>query len=1039
MIPLGSIMSPFYLIFTFILLTCNVNRDTNIDLLYSHSPSRIGDSWSISAKITDSFSSLPCLTMCLDRKIKPVLSIKLSFLLILAGDISINPGPKSPFKNLKIGLSNARSVKNKTAAITDLITSKNLDILGLTETWLGENETNSFLSDLTPDGFRLIHRPRCGKKGGGVAFMLSSSLKCKQFSIPTFSTFESIAVQAKLSGTTCLFLCIYRPPGQPTETFYDEINELFENITPTNAEFFIMGDFNLHLNKNSQITTKFMDILQTFDLKQWVNFPTNSFDNLLDLFITKASTHTLQSVSFCEGLADHSTILSCLNFEKPQPCKEKVQYRQINRIDISNMTDDILNSELILTPSSTLDHLCHQYNSVLSVILNKHAPLKTKFISKKGPAPWMTEEIIRAKMLRRKYERVWRKTQSAYDRSKYTAQSNLVIRMMERAKSNYMSDFVHNHSNNPKNLWKSLNKILHRCPASHLPENSSLKDLCNKFSKFFVQKIEKIRSGFTETNIHLFYTSSTSTKKLLNFKPVSMQQVQKIIMKSSNATSELDPIPTTLVKSCISVLLKPITNIVNLSISTGTVPRKFKQAYIKPLLKKPSLNKDELKNYRPVSNLSFISKILEKVILIQLQEHLSSNNMLNSFQSAYKKFHSTETALLKMHNDILMNTDNGNLTALLLLDLSAAFDTIDHTSLFKLLEKNFGITHDALSWFSSYLTDRIQIVKIQNCTSTPVKLNFGVPQGSVLGPVLFTLYTTPLSNLINTSSVQHHLYADDTQLYISLSPNNVQDQIEKLKSCATNISNWMNAMKLKLNPEKTELLIIGPKNKRSQIENLWPLNILDTSIEPVGEARNLGVLFDSDLSFRKHISSVIKSCFISIRDLKRIRKYLTLSATKTLATSLISSRMDYCNALYSGLPQKDLARLQRLQNCLARITLRSPRFSSSLPLLRDLHWLPIKYRIDYKICFLGFQSLILQQPIYLFDTLNFLPELRNLRSTGKRLLLIPKVKHNASSRAFSYTFPRLWNSLPTEMRFIPVLSTFKKELKTYLFRLAFVP
>lgn len=146
-------MSPFYLIFTFILLTCNVNRDTNIDLLYSHSPSRIGDSWSISAKITDSFSSLPCLTMCLDRKIKPVLSIKLSFLLILAGDISINPGPKSPFKNLKIGLSNARSVKNKTAAITDLITSKNLDILGLTETWLGENETNSFLSDLTPDGF----------------------------------------------------------------------------------------------------------------------------------------------------------------------------------------------------------------------------------------------------------------------------------------------------------------------------------------------------------------------------------------------------------------------------------------------------------------------------------------------------------------------------------------------------------------------------------------------------------------------------------------------------------------------------------------------------------------------------------------------------------------------------------------------------------------------------------------------------------------------------------------------------------------------
>ena len=1038
-------MSLLFLFFALLLSISAINRSSSDQSACDHSTgisslSNIKNSWAISNQITNSFDSLPCLSVCLHRKVSPVLSFRLSFLLILAGDVSLNPGPKSTLNNLTFGLVNARSVKNKTAAVSDLVSSKNIDILALTETWLREDETNYLLSDVTPGGFCLAHKPRNKKCGGGVAFMVSSLVKFSPFPIPSFSSFESIAIKTDFCGTTSVFICIYRPPGHPTETFFNDIAELFENVSTSNFEIFVAGDFNLHLEKNSQTTTKFYEILHSFDLKQWVDFPTNHFGHWLDLIITRASTDTVRSVSYCEGLADHSTILSSLNFARPQPSKEKIDYRQLNKIELNKFIKDIANSELILTPSDNISELCAQYNHVLTSILNKHAPIKTKHVSQKLPAPWMSDEIFKAKALRRKYERIWRKTHSIYYRSKFRLQSNLLNRMLERAKTTYLTDFVENHSDNPKNLWKGLNKILHRKPPCHLPEESDLNKLCNNFSNFFVHKINNIREGFTKSTSDFHFPSSTSiTNKLTQFKPVSKELVRKLIMKSSDATSALDPLPTALVKSCISVLLDPITNIINMSISTATVPECFKKAHIKPLLKKPSLDKNEYKNYRPISNLSFISKILEKVILLQLQKHLCLNNMLNSFQSAYRKFHSTETALLKMQNDIASNTDRGYLTAMLLLDLSAAFDTIEHSTLLKLLASYFGISDLALNWFISYLTNRFQLVKIKESFSTPIKLGFGVPQGSVLGPVLFTLYTSPLSTLIQNSGIQHHLYADDTQLHVALTPANLEDQICKLQTCAKDISKFMNGMMLKLNPEKTEFLVIGPKRRREECKNSWPLHILDTKIEPVEVARNLGVLFDADLSFKKHISIVIKNCFFYVRDFKRIRRCLTLSASKTLATSLIGSRLDYCNSLFSGLPQKDLIRLQRIQNCLARTTLKAPRFSPSLPLLKTLHWLPIKHRISYKICSLGFQSLTLKEPVYLFDTLNFRPEVRNLRSSGKRFLTIPKVSRIAGSRAFSFSFPTLWNSLPEQIRNAPDLHSFKKQLKTHLFRLAFGP
>ena len=262
------------------------------------------------------------------------------------------------------------------------------------------------------------------------------------------------------------------------------------------------------------------------------------------------------------------------------------------------------------------------------------------------------------------------------------------------------------------------------------------------------------------------------------------------------------------------------------------------------------------------------------------------------------------------------------------------------------------------------MQNRHQSVKIEDTFSDKVTLSYGVPQGSVLGPVLSTLYTTPLSAIISSFDINHHLYADDTQIYMSLSVSNAKESLEKLQYCLMGVSAWMTGSKLKLNPSKTEFLLIGTKLQREKFLNNFPCLLLGQDTGPSASAKNLGVLFDSS-----HISQTCRACSYHIRDLRRIRKSLSLDLAKQIAVALVSSKLDYCNSLFHNMPEKDIARLQRVQNCLARVVTNAPRFSHSVPILKRLHWLPVKFRIHFKICSITFRTLKENHPAYLADLL----------------------------------------------------------------------
>jgi len=481
-------------------------------------------------------------------------------------------------------------------------------------------------------------------------------------------------------------------------------------------------------------------------------------------------------------------------------------------------------------------------------------------------------------------------------------------------------------------------------------------------------------------------------------------------------------------------LVPIITEIVQRSYSTSIFPTALKMSQIRPKLKKKDLDSDSFSSYRPLANIQFLSKVIEKSVAIQVHDYLDTYNLYPSLQSAYRKHHSTETALIKVTDDILRTLDSNNEVILVLLDISAAFDTLDHNILLCRLQTYFNFTGKVLEWFTSYLSNRVQCVTIGDITSNPRTILHGVPQGSILGPLLFTLYIAPLQEVILSHNLSCIFYADDTQIYISINKHaDAQDSINRLQSCINDVFAWNMKNMLKTNPDKTEILHFSSRfNKHSTALSTITLSGSTVVIKP--KAKNLGVILDKTLSFNDHINDICKKVFCAIRSIGRIRKYVNEASLKKLINALVISRLDFCNSLLHGLPNYQLEKLQRLQNTAARMITGSTKNTHITPVLKKLHWLPINARIKFKLFLTTYKILHGLAPDYLNDTIKLYRPTRPLRSQNHQLLTTTPFKTNCyGARSFSNAAPRLWNTLPEYIKNSPSLSTFKTNLKTYLF------
>ena len=356
-----------------------------------------------------------------------------------------------------------------------------------------------------------------------------------------------------------------------------------------------------------------------------------------------------------------------------------------------------------------------------------------------------------------------------------------------------------------------------------------------------------------------------------------------------------------------------------------------------------------MNNYRPVSNLCFIAKILEKLVLSQVSSYLNSHNLYNTCQSAYRPGHSAETAILKVVDDLFLSPNKGNISVLVLLDFSSAFDAIDHPILVHRLHTDLGFTDAILQWFSSYLTDRTHYVPLSSQCSAFTHVHSGVPQGSVLGPkILFTMYIKPLSAIINSHSIIHHSFADDLQLQMSDPPDIISELLHSMQSSICDIKAWATANMLKLNDNKKELMLVTSKRTKHLHSLPTSITIGNAEIPFKKSVKNLGFILDCHLTMNAHVSNIARTCYFEQRRLASIRRFLTSTATATLVSAVVLSRIDNCNSLLFGSTHDVTSHLQRIQNYAARVILRLPQSSSITIHLESLHWLPVKVRSTTK-------------------------------------------------------------------------------------------
>ena len=569
----------------------------------------------------------------------------------------------------------------------------------------------------------------------------------------------------------------------------------------------------------------------------------------------------------------------------------------------------------------------------------------------------------------------------------------------------------------------------------------------NDLGKYFVKKIETIQRKLnTNATLAAPPASSTATSAtervplLTAFKILSVSDVQLLVQQSVLKSCKLNPAPSRLVSKC-DALLPVITTIVNISLQTGHFPECWKEALVKPVLEKPGLD-IEFMNFRPLSNLTFISKLTEKAVFCQINNHMVDYGFYPIAQSSYRRNYSTETALLRVKNDILLNINRQHVTLLVLLDLSAAIDTVDHNIMLETLHK-LGFKSNVLEWFRSYLSGRCQRVSVRECQLKRFHLNCGIPQGSCLGPLLFTIYSSSLLDVIRHHLPSVHCYADDTQLYVSFSPADKMGQSEAIAAmerCVQVIRNWISENRLLMNEAKTEFILIGTRQQLAKV-NIDHVKEGNVNIAPHSPVKNLGVWFDSKLSMEEYITKTRSAAFYHLYNIRRIQKYFTKESTETLIHAYISSRLDYCNSLLYGTPACHLHKLQRVQNAAARLVFQEKKYCRITLLFKSLHWLPVKYRIIFKILLITFKAIHGLAPSYVSDLISVRRTTGkyNLRTSNSLTLKYSFCKSLATlgDRSFHVTSPKLWNYLPGSVRNIKSVNSFKKAPRTYLFTKAF--
>ena len=949
--------------------------------------------------------------------------------------VSVSPADRVTFACL-----NVRSLHNKLDDVLEIVRDRHVDIFCLVESW--HDSDSICVGRLRSAGFNIVDRPRprttddLSVNHGGVVVFSAADVVMSPIAIVQPSTFELVCVRIVIGHFTAIVVTVYRPGSVAVQQqFFEDLASVLEQIATYQAPIYVVGDFNIRLDRPDDAHSyQLRQLVDCYDLTLHCTAATHQLGGTLDAVITRKDAGRPERVDVIDvGVSDHHLLQWSTTTARPEVVAVVESSRPWRRLDVDQLRAMLSTSSLCQpdTWPADIDEMAAMYDDELNNLLDQLIPSRPITRRPRRSDPWFDADCRAAKRLTRRLERAYSAarrrsyvatvdTSIVHDstsaatgvsaaKAAWYAQRRVYRQLRHRKCCDFWAEKIETERANPAKLWRSVDSLLGRGRVS-----ASLSIGVEDFNKFFIDKVAKVRSTTSDAPPPTFSQCQAGVS-FREFSRISIDDVIAAVRQLPDKSSAADPIPTFVLKKIVDLIAPFVAELYNRSLIAGHFPNRFKEAFITPIVKKPGLDCADVSSYRPISNLSVLSKLLERLVARQLLRFLTSANLLPSLQSGFRPGHSTETAILHVISELLLAVDHGDFAALTLLDLSAAFDTVDHDILIKRLQASFGIDGCALKWFQSYLFGRTQYVRRGATCSLVVHLLCGVPQGSVLGPILFILYTADLVALIRNFGLSPHLYADDTQIYGACSPANVDSFLSNVNQCLSAVADWMNSNRLQLNSDKTEFLWCTTTRRQHRLPVAGPI-IGSSSIEPSSSARDLGVFIDSDLSMETQVKRTVSRCFGTLRQLRAIRRQVPTAVFQSLIVALILSRLDYCNSMLVGLPANLIRRLQSVQNAAARLIFGIRRSEHITDALASLHWLRVSERILFKVAVLTYRAVNGTAPVYLssyFTRVADVPSRLRLRSSNSDQLIVPSFNlTTVGRRAFPVSAANLWNSLP---------------------------
>ena len=906
---------------------------------------------------------------------------------LLISGIESNPGPETTRQLTACHLNiNSVTAENKIDELHQFVETNNIEILALTETKLDNTVADNLYS---LSGFHspiVKHRTR---NGGGVALYIHKSLPFQK--LQNFDCDEEwVWAKIKTKNFTLLICCVYLPPNLSANRLQRFIANFSEFVSQAHTHeptaTLVLGDINagnIYLRngiyQHSGVTSfdrQLKNTADTLDLYQIIDQPTRitqNCANLRDLLFTSNERIIADSGTLSPfANLDHFPIYATLDISPPT---EQTQTVHKTIWDYSKTDTELLTRRLLDTDwtrildndidTATTQFICTLHEAAISSIpttIRKH---------KSNQKPWVTTELRKNIRRRDRLFKLAKHKPTEYNWNRWRFQRNLVTSINRRLKHEHMHRLVQKlitHKRDPYKYHQTLRNITGRqrddtIPPLARPDGDIVTDDFDKatlLNDYFASQ-----STVHVPNTHVPPQNNISTAPvpaLDNIETTENEVLQMLNSLDANKSTGPDNLPIKLLKMTALLIAKPLSQLFNMSLSSGKYPNAFKEANVRPIFKNKGSPSDYT-GYRPISILSALSKVLEKIVYKNIYTHLTMNSLLTEKQSGYRKHHNTEQQLLYLTHNLYDSLDSGRDFTAIYLDITKYFDKIWHKGLLHKCKNDFGLRGKLLEWLTSYLKDRKQRVQINGIFSEPKIINAGCPQGSVMGPLLALMYLDGLSKRTTNDVL---FFADDTSLYASHGTTDMLATQLSLQQDLDEIDKYGQEWAITFNSSKTIQQTFSHK------ANCQPpaLNFGGEPI-PIHEAhKHLGMTFSIDLRFHQHVNEICRKVNKTLSPLYPIAKYLPRPILDQVYKIYVRPHFDYCDTIYDGhITVQDATRLETLQNRAARLTTGTLFRTSTDKLRSDLGWetLTIRRRIHRLTLYHKLRSPAHHTPTYLIQ------------------------------------------------------------------------